>query len=225
MQTVLITGASRGIGLEFARQYAAEGWRVIATVRHPERAVETARIKGEVEIRTLDVTDLRAVAALGRDLAHEAVDVLIANAGVSLVRGMAATAIDEAAWVESIRVNTIGPLAIAGAMLEPVRRGAGKRLIAISSRMGSIRENKKGGSYAYRSSKAALNTVWKSLAAENRDLIVTLLDPGWVKSDMGGERAPLEVADSVSAMRRVIARLKRRHSGRFYSYDGWRIPW
>jgi len=151
-------------------------------------------------------------------------DVLIASAGVYLDRSMTPQNIDEAAWIESFRVNTIAPVALAGAFLEQVRRSEGKRLIAITSRMGSIAENP-GGAIAYRSSKAALNSAWKGLAASNREVIAVVLHPGWVRTDMGGAGAPVSPEASVAGMRRVIARLEPADSGRFLNYLGEEAPW
>jgi len=224
MPTVLITGAGRGIGLEFAQQYAAEGWRVIATMRDAAKAMDLKDAVPQVELHVLDVTDQKALGALGRKLAGDAIDVAIANAGVALARSMTPQAIDEAAWLQTFRVNTIAPLALAGALLEPVKRSSGKRMIAISSRMGSIAENS-GGSYAYRSSKAALNMVWHGLAVEHRDLIAVVLHPGWVRTDMGGSSAPVIPKNSVTGMRRVIERLTARDSGKFLDFEGKEIPW
>jgi NAD(P)-dependent dehydrogenase (short-subunit alcohol dehydrogenase family) len=223
--TVLITGAGRGLGLELARQYAAEGWRVIATVRDVKKAKELGALGPKIEIHPLEVTDLEAVAALAHELARDTIDVAIANAGVSLARAMTPGRIDETAWIDTLRVNTIAPLALAGAVLGPVERSEGKRLIAISSRLGSIGANDAGGQYAYRSSKAALNAAWRSLALDHRGVIAVVLHPGWVKTDMGGAGAPVERKDSVAGMRRVIAKLTPADSGRFFDFQGAEIPW
>lgn len=225
MPTVLVTGAGRGLGLEFARQYAADGWRVIATVRDVKKAKDLGALGSKVEAHSLDVTDLKAVAALGRELARDSIDVAIANAGVSLARNMTPGAIDEAAWIETLKVNTFAPLALAGAVLGSVERSEGKRLIAITSRLGSIGANDAGGQYAYRSSKAALNAAWRSLALDHRGVIAVVLHPGWVKTDMGGAGAPVSPKESIAGMRRVIARLTPADSGRFFNYDGAAIPW
>ena len=225
MPTVVITGAGRGLGLEFARQYAADGWRVIATVRDVKKAKELATLTPKIEMHPLEVTDLGAVAALGRSLARDSVDVAIANAGVSLARGMMPGQIDEAAWIETLKVNTIAPLALAGAVLPALQRGEGKRLVAISSRLGSMGENNAGGQYAYRSSKAALNAAWRSLALDHRGVIAVVLHPGWVRTDMGGAGAPVERSDSVAGMRRVIAKLTLAESGRFFDFQGTELPW
>jgi len=224
MPTVLVTGANRGLGLEFARQYAADGWRVIATVRDVAKAAALEKAAPKVEGHALDMTDLASVARLGRDLERETIDLVIANAGVALARGMTPRDIDEAGWLQTIRINTIAPLALAGALLGPVKRSGGKRMIAISSRLGSIALNN-GGSYAYRSSKAALNCVWHGFAAENPEVIAVVLHPGWVKTDMGGAGAPVVPEDSVAGMRRVIAGLSPAQSGHFFGFDGEELPW
>jgi NAD(P)-dependent dehydrogenase (short-subunit alcohol dehydrogenase family) len=223
MPTVLITGANRGLGLEFARQYAADGWRVIATSRSLEKAAALRAQRAEVH--PLDVADIAAVAALGRELQREAIDVLIANAGVAGPRGMTPEAIDAAGWAETFRVNTMAPLALAGAFAAQVARSEQRKMIAISSRLGSIAANSEGGMYAYRSSKAALNAVWHSFALDHRELIAAVLHPGWVRTDMGGKSAALGVEESVAGMRRVIAGLEKAASGGFFSYDGSPIPW
>lgn len=225
MPTVLVTGAGRGLGLELARQYAVDGWRVIATVRDVKKAKELVALGSKVEIHPLEVTDFEAVAALGRELARDTIDVAIANAGVSLARAMTPGRIDETAWIDTFKVNAIAPLALAGAVLGPVERSEGKRLIAISSRLGSIGANDAGGQYAYRSSKAALNAAWRSFALDHRGVIAVVLHPGWVKTDMGGAGAPVERKDSVAGMRRVIGKLTPADSGRFFDFQGAEIPW
>jgi NAD(P)-dependent dehydrogenase (short-subunit alcohol dehydrogenase family) len=225
MATVLVTGANRGLGLEFARQYAAAGWRVIATARSLEQATALRALRPEVEIHPLEVGDFAAVGALGRELASESLDVAIANAGIAGPRGMTPAAVDAAGWGETLRINAMAPLALAGALLAPVARSEQRKLIAIGSRLGSMAANAEGGMYAYRSSKAALNAVWRSFALDHPEVIAVVLHPGWVRTDMGGANAALDPADSVAGMRRVIAGLTKADSGRFYNHDGGPIPW
>jgi NAD(P)-dependent dehydrogenase (short-subunit alcohol dehydrogenase family) len=225
MPNVFLTGASRGLGLEFAKQYAAEGWRVIATVRDPARADALRAIKGKVEIHALDVMDFAAAARLGDVLRDEAIDVLIANAGISGPRDMSLKHIDGDAWAEVFRVNTMAPAAIAGALTDQIARSGQRKAIAISSRLGSMAENNDGGMYVYRSSKAALNAVWRSFAIDNPGLIATVLHPGWVRTDMGGEAAPIAPSESVAGMRRVIDGLTKQDSGGFRNFDGPPLPW
>jgi NAD(P)-dependent dehydrogenase (short-subunit alcohol dehydrogenase family) len=225
MPTVLITGANRGIGLEFARQYARDGWRVIATSRALEKAEALRALGNMVLVHRLDVVDFAAVAALGRELGGETIDVLIANAGVAGPRGMTPESVDAAGWGDTLRVNAMAPLALAGAFKTQVARSEQRKMIAITSRLGSMAANVEGGMYAYRASKAALNAVWRSFALDHPELIVAALHPGWVRTDMGGKQATLGVEESVGGLRRVIAGLGKLASGGFYSYDGSPIPW
>jgi NAD(P)-dependent dehydrogenase (short-subunit alcohol dehydrogenase family) len=219
MPTVLITGANRGLGLEFARQYAGDGWEVIATAR------ETGDALGSLGVRVekLDMRDLDAVAGFGAGI--ERLDLLIANAGTYGPRS-ATNAEDARGWVETFAVNTIAPFLLAQSVLEQVATARGK-LIAISTRMGSIEDNSSGGFIAYRSSKAALNMAWRNLAIEvrGRGVVAAMFHPGWVQTRMGGAQAPLEPKVSVAGMRRVIDGLGPEQSGRFFSYDGSEVPW
>ena len=217
MPTVLITGANRGIGLELARQYAADGWTVIATVR--EESPELDELG--VEVSRLDMRDFDAVVRFGQAIGT--LDLLIANAGTYGPRNPT-TAEDAEAWSETLAVNTIAPFLLAQSVLPAVERGGGK-LIGISTKMGSIDDNSSGGFVAYRSSKSALNSAWKSLAVDNPTVICAVLHPGWVQTRMGGESAPLSPEDSVAGMRRVIEELGPSQSGGFFAYDGAEIPW
>jgi NAD(P)-dependent dehydrogenase (short-subunit alcohol dehydrogenase family) len=225
MSVVFLTGANRGIGFEFARQYAAEGWRVIATVRDPARADALRALPGTIEVHQLDVADFAAASLLGETLRDEAIDVLIANAGISGPREMPPERVDGDAWSEVFRINTMAPLAIAGALHKQVARSRERKAVAISSRLGSIAANLEGGRHIYRSSKAALNAVWHSFAIDNPGLIAAVLHPGWVKTDMGGDAAPVTPPESVAGMRQVIAGLVTQDSGRFFNYDGTPLPW
>jgi NAD(P)-dependent dehydrogenase (short-subunit alcohol dehydrogenase family) len=225
MPVVFLTGASRGIGLEFARQYAADGWRIIAAVRDPARADALRALPGTVEIHALDVADFAAATRLGEKLRDETIDVMIANAGISGPREMSQEAVDGEAWAEVFRINTMAPLAIAGALHRQVARSTERKAIAISSRLGSIAANLEGGRHIYRSSKTALNSVWRSFAIDNPALIAAVLHPGWVRTDMGGAAAPVTPPESVAGMRQVIARLTAQDSGHFFNYDGTPIPW
>lgn len=225
--TVLITGASRGLGLEFVRQYAADGWRVIATCRQPKLAKGLLAIKGDVRVRTLDVTDPAQVRALARALKSESIDLLISNAGIYGPRKETFGQVDMEAWRRAFETNVMGPMMIAEAFADHVARSERKTIVALTSMMGSIAENRSGGSYIYRSSKAALNMVMKGLTytLKPRKISVVMLHPGWVRTDMGGASAHLGVDESVTAMRRLIAGLKPTDSGRFYNYDGREFPW
>jgi NAD(P)-dependent dehydrogenase (short-subunit alcohol dehydrogenase family) len=227
MPSVLISGASRGLGLEFARQYAAEGWQVHAACRDPASAKALGALGGDVNVHRLEVTEKASLDALALSVKSLALDVLIANAGVSGPRGMTPEMVDRESWIETLAVNAIAPLALAGVLRRNLEKGKQKKVLALSSRLGSIAENDGGGLYVYRSAKAALNAAWKSLAIDWRDagMICTVLHPGWVATDMGGPGADLQPPESVTGMRQVIAGLIAAQSGRFLNYDGSEIPW
>jgi NAD(P)-dependent dehydrogenase (short-subunit alcohol dehydrogenase family) len=222
MSTILITGANRGIGLEFARQYAADGWDVIGTARQPDEAAEL-RALDRVRVEQLEMRDLEAVVSFGPRIG-ETLDLLIANAGTWKPE-RAASAEDGRAWAEMLTSNSIAPYLLAKAVLEQVAAARGK-MVAISSGLGSIAESS-GGYVPYRTSKAALNMAWRQLAFEARPLgvAVAVLDPGWVKTRMGGANAPSTPEESIGDMRRVIDGLTLERSGGFYRRDGSAEPW
>lgn len=226
MPTVLITGASRGLGLEFARQYAADGWRVHACCRTPERAGELAAVTGDVRVHGLDVTDAAAIRSLVGALAGEAVDLLVNNAGIMGHR-QSLGRIDYDGWAEVLRTNTLAPIAVTEALLDNLEKSGAAKVALMTSRMGSIADNTSGGTYAYRTSKAALNAAGRSLALDlgARGIAVVLLHPGWVRTDMGGAGGQIDAPQSVRGLRRVIAGLSAADSGRFLAYDGREIPW
>lgn len=227
MPTCLITGANRGLGLEFAKQYLADGWKVIATCRRPEAAEELKALEGDIQIHALDVTDFARVEALEKMLGDEAIDLLIANAGVYGPRVVQHDTVDYAAWAEVMRANVMAPLKISAVFEPHVAKSKLRRIVAITSLMGSMSDNSSGGSYIYRSSKAALNAVMKSLAADLKDkgISVAMLHPGWVKTDMGGPSAKIESSESIAGMRQVIDAMTVENSGRFLNYDGNELPW
>ena len=219
MPHVLITGANRGLGLEFARQYKEAGWDVVATARQSSAELEALGVR----VETLDMEDLDAVERLGDRL--DRLDLLIANAGTYGPREV--TSADEAReWADTFVTNTIAPFLLAEAVLPLVEASSGK-LIAVSTKMGSIEDNTSGGFIAYRSSKAALNAAWRNLAIEvrTRGVAAAVLHPGWVQTRMGGTSAPLEPEESVAGMRKVIDGLTLEQSGGFFSYDGTMVPW
>lgn len=224
MPTVLVTGANRGIGLEFARQYKEDGWEVIATCRRPDKADELNALG--VEVQRLDVADFREIAALGGRLADRAIDVLINNAGVfGSAQSFGCTDVDE--WEHVLRVNAMAPLKMAEAFAGHVARSQRRIIASVTSKMGSIEDNSSGDMYLYRSSKAALNAVNKSLSLDLKDrgILCVVLNPGWVKTDMGGPSALITAQQSVTGMRRIIENATTAHSGRFFNYDGQEIPW
>src|SRR5262245_56234977 len=199
MPAVLLTGANRGLGLELARQYARRGWRVFACCRTPNDAIELRQLAsasgGLVRLFALDVRDHDRTAELARELAGEAIDVLLANAGVYGPSKMTLGQIDYAAWAEVMAVNVFAPARLAECFVDHVAQSDKKTIACVSSYMGSIAGNTSGRHYLYRSSKAALNAVVKTLAIDLRERGVTVvtLHPGWVKTDMGGPEADLEV--------------------------------
>jgi NAD(P)-dependent dehydrogenase (short-subunit alcohol dehydrogenase family) len=227
MPSVLISGANRGIGLEFARQYAAEGWRVHGTLRNPADAAELRRLGDGVVVHPLDVTSKDSVDALAAALSEEPIDLLIANAGAQSDLARPLDRIDRAEMIEVLAVNAFGALALAGALLPNLRRGAAKKAIAISSLMSSIGLNDWGTQYVYRASKTALNALWVSLALEWRaDAIAcVLVRPGLVRTRMTNFLGDLTPEESVGGMRQVIAGLTLADSGRLISYDGNDLPW
>jgi NAD(P)-dependent dehydrogenase (short-subunit alcohol dehydrogenase family) len=229
-KSVLITGANRGLGLEFARQYASEGWRVFACCRFPEKSgalEDVASSGGSTRILRLDVRDTRRVFEVARELRGEPVDVLINNAGLYGPRDQPFGSVDEAEWLEVLRVNVIAPLKVAEAFASNVASSERRIIASVSSFLGSISDNTSGHDYPYRTSKAALNMVVKTMAVdlEERGILTVALSPGWVKTDMGGSGAPLSPRESVAGMRAVLDRLKPEDSGGFFHYDGERLPW
>jgi NAD(P)-dependent dehydrogenase (short-subunit alcohol dehydrogenase family) len=226
MPTALVTGASRGLGLAFVRSFAGDGWQVHACCRSPEKSNELRGLGGPVSIHRLDVTDGLRVASLAREMNDEAIDILVNNAGISDDRrGFNETDFDD--FVEVLKVNTLAPLRIAERFADHVARSERKLIVNISSIMGSIQDNASGGRYLYRASKAALNMITRSLSVDLRErgIVVVSFHPGWVRTDMGGEDAPISPEESVEGMREVMDRLTSEDSGRFLDYQGKELPW
>lgn len=226
--TFLVTGANRGIGLEFVRQLSERGERVIATARTPERAqalqaLEQAH-RGRVELVACDVADDASVAALGQRL--DQLDVLINNAGVfGSEAPLGALRFDEV--LQTLNVNGVGALRVVQAALPALRRGTGRRIVQITSGLGSIGENASGGYTDYRMSKAAMNMLAMNLAQElgPEGFVSIALQPGWVQTDMGGAGAPTRVEDSVAGMLKVIDELSAKDNARFFGWNGRECAW
>lgn len=226
MSTVLITGAARGLGFDFTKRYAGKGWKVLACARKPDAL---KGIKGDIDPHSLEVTDYKAVKALARKLSGEAIDVLICNAGIGGSRGENAQSLgslDPNVWREVFEVNTLAPLMMAEAFADHVARSQQRKLIAITSILGSIANNN-GGRYFYRASKTALNMEWNCLAKDlaGRNVICVALHPGWVQTDMGGSGATLTIEQSVPGMIKVIDGLEPSDNGRYLRYDGAELAW
>ena len=227
MPTVLITGANRGLGLEFAKQYAERGWRVLATCRDVERADVLASIKGQVDIYELDIKDHDQIKNLAKQLRKESIDLLLNNAGVYGPRPSKLGGVDYESWQEVLYINTMSPLKVCESFRPHVASSNLKKIAVLSSKMGSISDNQSGSSYVYRSSKAALNAVMKSLSVDlaGHGISVVILHPGWVRTDMGGPGGLINPSESVGGLSKVIDNLNMENSGRFYNYDGKEILW
>ncbi len=225
---VLITGANRGIGLEFTKQYAAEGWKVLACCRQPQSAVALqalAAAHSNVEILALDVADFKQIDALALQLKGTAIDVLINNAGVYPSSSFGD--VDYNDWAEGFKINSMAPLKMAEAFVQHVTRSQLKKIATLSSKMGSLDDNTSGDSYSYRSSKVAVNMVMKSLSIDLKPygISVVTLHPGWVQTDMGGQNALVSATTSVTGLRSVIEHLNLANTGKFIAYDGKEIAW
>ncbi|TLY84259.1 MAG: SDR family oxidoreductase [Gammaproteobacteria bacterium] len=231
MNTVLVTGANRGIGLEFARQYAVDGWRVLAGCRNPDSAQALQRLmpdmEGRLSLVEIDVTDVGSVQRAAVEGDQGAIDVLINCAGVMGKSDQTIGTIDYDDWEHVLDVNVLGPARMTEAFLERVAQSSRRTIVTITSGMGSLADNTSGGYIPYRTSKAAVNMVMRSAAIDlaRQRITCVVINPGWVKTDMGGRGATLTPEQSVSAMRRLIERLGPKDSGRFYNYDGREYPW
>ena len=228
--TILLTGANRGIGLELARQFAEDGWQVIACCRNPAGADELQALAERhpaLEIHALDVTDYTQMAALGRELGDRPIDILLSNAGIFGSKSAAFGSIDPGEWRQVLEVNTIAPLMLVQTFAEQVAASRRKLVAVVSSKVGSIADNRSGGTYAYRSSKTAVNQVVKSLSIDlaERGISVISLHPGWVRTDMGGPNAEIGSDESVAGLKRILESAGMAESGQFIEYSGDPIPW
>jgi len=231
MATILITGANRGLGLEFARQYLAEGDAVIAATRNPGAAHRLRQLerdsKGRLSVVEADVADSASVRRAAANVPASAIDILINCAGVMGGDGQTIGSIDYHEWMRVLDVNVLGPMRMCEAFLDRVAQSGGRLIVTITSGMGSLADNTSGGSIAYRTSKAAVNMAMRTAAIDlrARGISCVVINPGWVKTDMGGPNAKLTPEQSITAMRRVISELGPDDSGRFYNYDGREYPW
>jgi NAD(P)-dependent dehydrogenase (short-subunit alcohol dehydrogenase family) len=225
---VLITGANRGIGLEFTQQYAQDGWDVLACCRDPQHAgtlQALAKSYANIRILLLDVADFAQIDALALQLKNDKIDVLINNAGVYPESSLADA--DTEDWLEAFKINTIAPLKMVTAFTTHVANSELKKIATLSSKMGGMSDNTSGGSYIYRSTKTAVNMVMKSLSIDVKPagIAVVTLHPGWVLTDMGGSNALINTKTSVTGLRQVIENLNLSNTGKFIAYDGKEIAW
>lgn len=233
MPTILITGANRGLGLEFARQYAVDGWNVIATARSTassDALKELAKGKN-VSLKTLDVSSEESTRQLAKELKGVPIDILLLNSAIFTRDGSKLGELNYAGWRESFETNVLGAARVAEALLENVAGSTKKQIVAISSGMGSVQDLGKtigfGAAYQYRTSKTALNMAMSLLAkdVEPRGISVVILSPGWVQTDMGGANAALTPEQSIRGMRQVLSRSPKELAGKFMSYDGTTWAW
>lgn len=221
---VLVTGANRGLGLEFVTQLKAKGYEVIGTARSPDQATELKATGARVE--QLDVADQASVTSLAARLDGVSIDILINNAGMLNRADSSLDTLDFEAMERSFQVNSLGPLRVTHALLSNLKAGERKTIVSITSRLGSI-ELSTGGLYSYRTSKTALNQINKIFSSElaPQGFTCVVMHPGWVKTDMGGSGATLTKAESISGMLAVIENLSTESTGKFFNYDGAELPW
>jgi NAD(P)-dependent dehydrogenase (short-subunit alcohol dehydrogenase family) len=233
MSRVLITGTNRGLGLEFARQYAAEGWDVIATARNPTQGKELERLakNKNLSVHALDVASAESVKELADTLDGKPIDLLILNSAIFTRDGNKFSELNFPGWRESFETNVLGAMRVAEALIENVAASERKQIVAISTGMGSLQTLEStiglGPAYQYRTSKAALNMAMSILGMDvkPRGISVVIFSPGWVQTDMGGANAALTPEQSIRAMRKVLAGDPMKLTGKFLSYDGSVWPW
>ena len=228
--SILITGTNRGIGLEFVKHYLKNNEKVIATYRNKNSAKDLLELKNTTSnlfLVELDVSNPNSINEFSSKITDQPIDTFVNNAGVFGPRNNEFGNFNAKEWLDVFNINTIAPLLITQKILKNLRLGKNKKLVFISSKVGSIEENTGGGMYIYRSSKTALNQVIKSLSIDFKDenFIAAALHPGWVQTDMGGPNALIDTKTSVKGMTEVIDSLVIKNSGRFYNYDGSSIPW
>jgi NAD(P)-dependent dehydrogenase (short-subunit alcohol dehydrogenase family) len=225
--TVLITGANRGLGLEFVKQYAIDNYEVIACARKLNKKDSLHKLQESyknISIFPLDIQNFTSIDQLAKTL-KKPIDILINNAGV--YPDSSIDHIDYDAWLDAFKINTLAAFKMTKAFLPHLKKGDLKKVASLTSKMGSIDDNSGGGEYLYRSSKTALNMVMKSLSIDLKpyDLSLITLHPGWVRTDMGGPNGLIDADESVAGMKRQIDKLSVKTTGQFIAYDGKKIPW
>lgn len=231
MANILITGSNRGIGLEFVKQYAHQGHHILACCRTPDEAKELNQLHEQfpnhIQIHTLDVGNFEQIETLAEELYSTAIDVLISNAGIYLGQGQSPGNINYQDWQEIFQINTMASMKLTECFLPHLQNGNEKKIAFLTSKMGSMSDNTSGGSYLYRSSKAALNAVIRSLSFDLKALGISTvaLHPGWVQTSMGGPNAWITAKESVAGMKKIIDGMTVEQSGGFIAYDGKLIDW
>jgi len=229
MNTILISGASRGIGLELTRHFLNLDWQVIATCRNPELALPLQSLSSNpgLRIMPLEVTSAESIRHLAQTLQGQPLDVLVNNAGVMGGDQQGLANMDPTAWLHTFAVNTIAPFQLSTALLPNLLQAELPRIITISSQMGAFGLEMGSGSYAYRSSKSAVSKVMQVMAQELRDqgVVVCPVHPGWVRTDMGGPNAQISPAESAAGLAALINKLTLAESGRFWTWDGREHVW
>ena len=230
MATVLITGTNRGLGLEFVKHFLQQGDNVIASCRASSHAPELQALvdgNSSLSLMNLDVFDEQSMASFASGLGDTAIDILVNNAGVYGPRDANFGKVKGAEWESVMKVNAIAPMLLTQQIISNLRLGNARKLVYVTSKMGSIEDNRGGGSYIYRRYKTTQNSVVRSLSVDLREegFSVAVLHPGWVRTDMGGPNGLIDVTTSVSGMMSVIEGLSPTGSGQFFNYAGSIIPW
>ena len=228
MGTVFITGANRGLGLEFVKEFTENNYEVIATCRDLKSSRDLsslAKSSSSINLHQLDVSNTKSIRDLANQLQDKPIDILINNAGI--YRSGIFNSVNKDSWIESFITNTIGPYEVIEHFLPNVLQGHEKKVISITSKMGSIDDNTSGGSYIYRSSKTALNSMMRSLTHDlkSHNIATMTLHPGWVRTDMGGPGGGIDVTESVSGMIQRIKDLSLQNTGQYIDYAGKLIKW
>jgi len=230
MNNILITGSNRGIGLELVKQYADANWRVFACCRSPKEATNLqalAKLQDNISIHSLNIADPKEIVNLAQELKNIPIDILFNNAGIYGPYDANFGNTNQKQWLECFNINTISPIKVAEAFVTHVANSELKIIATMSSKMASMADNSSGGSYLYRSSKAALNAAMTSAAIDlkSKGIKVAILHPGWVKTDMGGPNAEISTDECVLQLKKILSELTLDKSGSFFEIDGSIIPW
>jgi NAD(P)-dependent dehydrogenase (short-subunit alcohol dehydrogenase family) len=228
-KTWFVTGASRGIGLALVNELLRRGYNVIGACRNPDGERDFWEIKRDYKERfdsvRLDVTDLESIRSAALHLRDRTIDVLINNAGILKGADECLENLDLDIVRQSFEVNTIGPMQVTKEFLSNLQKSGSPKVINMTSLMGSISDNKSGGYYAYRMSKTALNMFGSCLAKELPRSVVLSMHPGWVKTAMGGPKAPTEALESAVGIIDMVERATLKDSGHYFDYKGQKLPW